>query len=193
MTRPRFIDISMPITPGMTVYPGDPSPVFDTWQGDGVTLTVARLSLHAGTHVDAPLHVLPDGPAAETVPLASLCGPCCVVQAGPGVIDEGQVRAWPLRDRDRLLVRRGPDGCAFTPGAAEALLERRIRLLGVEDLGPEVPGDLDLPVHRLLLPAGVVLLENLVLSQVAPGRWQLTCLGPFLPGREAFWVRAVLS
>jgi len=193
MTGPRPVDISMPLSPGMPVYPGDPPPAFDTWREDGVTLTLARLSLHAGTHVDAPLHVLPDGPAAETVPLASLCGPCCVVQAGPGVVDEDQVRAWPLRDRDRVLVRRGPDGCVFTPGAALALLERRIRLLGVEDLGPDATGDPALPVHHLLLFAGVVLLENLVLSQVASGRWWLTCLGPSLPGREAFWVRAVLS
>ncbi len=193
MTATRFIDISMPLLPGMPVFPGDPPPAFDTSREGGVTLTVARLSLHTGTHVDAPLHVIPDGPAAETILPAALCGPCCVVQAGPGAIDERQVRTWPLRDRDRVLVRRGPDGCVLTPGAARALLERRIRLLGVEDLGPDATDDPALPVHHLLLPAGVVLLENLILSGVSPGRWQLTCLGPSLPGREAFWVRAVLS
>jgi arylformamidase len=193
MTRRGPVDISRPVTESTPVYPGDPAPWFDTEVTDGVTLTILHLPLHAGSHADAPLHVLPSGAAAETVPLDALCGPCCVVEAGPGPIDEARVRGWPLRDRDRVLVRPGPSGCVFTPGGARALVERRVRLLGVGDFGPDAVGDPSLPAHRVLLSAGVVLLENLRLDDATPGRWRLTCLGLHLPGREAFPVRAVLS
>ncbi len=193
MTHRAPVDISRPITERTPVYPGDPSPGFDTTFHDGVTLTVLHLPLHAGTHADAPLHVLPGGAAADSVPLDALSGPCCVVEAGPGPIDEARVRQWPLRHRDRVLVRPGPSGCVFTPGGARALVERRVRLLGVGDFGPDAIGDPDLPAHRILLGAGVVLLENLRLDDAPPGRWRLTCLGLCLPGREAFPVRAVLS
>jgi len=189
----RTWDISMPITESMPVYPGDPPPGFTTSLADGVTLTIAHLSLHAGTHVDAPLHVFPDAPDAGQLPWMRLCGPACVVQALATPVDAEQVGCWPLRNRDRVLVRAAPGGCVFTADGARALLGRDIILLGVECLGPDNDDDPRLPVHRILLSASVPLLENLCLRDVRPGRYLLTCLGLPLPGREAAWVRAVLS
>ncbi len=194
MTRSaRTWDISMPITEAMPVYPGDPPPAFTTSFSGGVTLTVAHLSLHAGTHVDAPLHVIPDAADVGAFPWMHLCGPACVVQARQATVDAEQVQRWPLRTRDRVLVRAAQEGCVFTPDGARALLERDILLLGVEGFGPDQDGDPALPVHRLLLSRSVPLLENLCLREVLPGRYHLTCLGLSLPGREAAWVRAVLS
>ncbi len=190
---PRFIDISMPITPEMPVFPGDPSPSFSVTEEAGVTMTVLCLPLHAGTHVDTPLHVLPGGDHTGGLAPDRLCGPACVVQARRSPIDAAQVRDWPLRARDRVLVRRAPGGCTFTLDGAQALLETELLLLGMEDFGPDAVSDPLLPVHRLLLGHRVLLLENLCLEAAPPGRYHLTCLGPRLPRSEAVCVRAVLS
>jgi len=187
------LDISMPITEAMSSYPGDPQPEFHATREGGVLLTVLRMSLHAGTHVDAPLHVLPDGPAVDALPQDRLCGPACVVQARTSPIDAAEVRSWPLRSRDRVLVRGASGSCTFTEDGARALLDHDLLLLGVEDFGPDDTGSPDLPVHRLLLGRSIGLLENLCLAQVVPGRYHLTCLALSLPGREAAWARAVLS
>ena len=62
----RWIDVSMPVRTGMVIYPSD-SPVTVertsdvAKRGDRVTLSRVSMGVHAGTHVDAPLHFLQDG------------------------------------------------------------------------------------------------------------------------------------
>jgi arylformamidase len=67
-----------------------------------------------------------------------------------------------------------------------------VRLLGVDSLsvdGAEGEGE---PVHRTLLPAGVVLLEGLNLSKAEPGDYELIALPALFQGRDAAPVRAIL-
>lgn len=65
-------DLSHPIEPGMPTYPGDP--VVETYPNathdeEGFRLTAFGLSTHTGTHVDAPLHVEPDGKPLDAFPI----------------------------------------------------------------------------------------------------------------------------
>ncbi len=207
LTRSRTLDISMPITPEMPVYPGDPAPELVSEQHQGVRLSTLSMSLHAGTHLDAPAHLdlagnTPDGPwmpsPDETpmgrIPWQSACGPCCVVPAGPGPVDARQVLAWPLRAGDRVLVKATtPQGVHFTPEGALALADMSPILVGVEGFGPDLPENPDLPVHRIFLSRGILLLENLCLENAEPGRALLVCLGLLVPEAEAVPVRAVLT
>jgi hypothetical protein len=57
----QLIDISLPITPALPVWPGDPRPALEpvtTLESHGVQVSRLILSTHAGTHVDAPRHVI---------------------------------------------------------------------------------------------------------------------------------------
>ncbi|MFD1514661.1 cyclase family protein [Halomarina rubra] len=65
-------DLSHPIGPGMPTYPGDP--VVETYpnathEEEGFSLTAFGLSTHTGTHIDAPVHVEPDGKALDEFPI----------------------------------------------------------------------------------------------------------------------------
>ncbi|MWG34106.1 cyclase family protein [Halomarina oriensis] len=65
-------DLSHPIEPGMPTYPGDP--VVETYpnathEEEGFSLTAFGLSTHSGTHVDAPVHVEPDGKSLDAFPV----------------------------------------------------------------------------------------------------------------------------
>jgi hypothetical protein len=86
----------------------------------------------------------------------------------------------------RLLVksrngRRLPDPVfhtdyvAFSPESASGLLSRGVRLLGFDYLSiapyPSQP-----PTHAAFLGAGGAVIENVDLSRVAPGEYQLWCL-----------------
>src|SRR5579884_3287967 len=75
-TRPRaaamFLDISMPLDEQTQPVPGHPAPVFNvlhTIARDAVSNTVSTFSLHTGTHVDAPAHMLPGGRTIDQVPV----------------------------------------------------------------------------------------------------------------------------
>lgn len=190
----RFIDITQPFSTDLAVWPGD-APV-EIRRAYGVaTVSELRLSSHVGTHVDAPAHFYRDGATVDQMPLDALIGSAWVA----ALPDVGCVTASALdqagipADAERLLLatrnstarHRGraagastfdPAFVALDPSAAGWLRARGIRLLGVD--GPSVdPFDSDaFPVHRALLAAGVIIIENLLLLGVAPGSYRLICL-----------------
>src|SRR5918997_220547 len=83
MRNVRYIDISVPLGPGTTVYPGDPPPrlSWPAWshdRGDAGNLGYFEGSLHTGTHADAPWHFVRGGLRLDEVPLGHWLGPCVV-------------------------------------------------------------------------------------------------------------------
>src|SRR5687767_13256604 len=71
-SRVRFFDVSMPVAPVTAPWPGD-APFECGWTmrreaGDSVDVGWIRTSVHNGTHVDAPLHVLEGAAAVDTLP-----------------------------------------------------------------------------------------------------------------------------
>jgi arylformamidase len=88
-----------------------------------------------------------------------------------------------------LLLRTG--GQPLTEGAARWLVSRGVRLVGVDALSVD-PLDAPGPVHRILLDAGVIIVEHLVLAGVTPGRYRLICLPLRLIGGDGAPCRAVI-
>src|SRR5919201_787726 len=79
----EIFDISVPVRPGMVTYPGDPTVslerVVSIAEGGVCNLSRLDFGVHSGTHVDAPVHFVDGGPAAETLPLDVLIGPARVL------------------------------------------------------------------------------------------------------------------
>lgn len=68
---------------------------------------------------------------------------------------------------------------------------RGVRLVGVDGLSV-APVEAPAPVHRVLLAAGVAIVEGLALAGVAPGTYPLVCLPLRLAGGDGAPARAVL-
>ena len=206
-----LIDVSVPLVPGrVPLYPGDTELTREQTssieEGDTSSNSAVRCSVHTGTHVDAPVHFLPGTGGIETLPLDALVGPAYVVDA---TAVEGHVDAAALgrldipADAERVLLRTSnsalwasaefsEDFVAVLPDAAAALVERGVRLVGIDYLSIAPYGDPG-PTHRTLLGAGVVVVEALDLRRAAPGRYRLTCLPMLLPGSDGAPARAVLE
>jgi arylformamidase len=188
----RMIDITLPLGPDTPVYPGDP-PVEvvrlrEAGAGDAFALSRVTLGSHSGTHVDPPAHFLPGGATVDALPLAPLIGPAVVADVAHGRPVTAADLA-PFLPAVRLLLRSG--GMPLTPEAARAVVAVGVRLVGVDGLSvapPEAPGE----VHRILLAAGVVIVEGLALAGVTPGRYTLICLPLKLTGGDGAPARAVL-
>jgi arylformamidase len=199
-----LIDVTLPISDKLAVWPGDP-PVHLTRVSDDLPmLSGLSMSCHAGTHVDAPAHFVPGGAGVDGLPLDVLVGPAWVVHlvgrapltasmlAG-AAIPPGTVRLLIRSDNsDRVVEAFDPDFVALAPDAAAWLLDHGIRLVGID--GPSIeaydaPGD---PVHRALLAAGVIIVENLALACVASGAYELTCLPLPIAGCDGAPARVVL-
>lgn len=192
MDKRQFIDVSMSIENGMITWPSD-GPVKITRvrsmeDGQRVNLSRIDMSVHTGTHVDAPVHFLRGGEGIDKAPLDLLTGPAEVIHMA-GVrqigrrhlesagIGKGTRRLLIKTDNSLLLEKDGFDkGYSYiTPDGAKYLIERGIGLIGVDYLSVAEYGKGD-EVHRALLGAGTVIIEGLDLRGVEPGTYLMTAL-----------------
>jgi len=203
-------DISLPISESLAVWPKDP-PVRITQpshleRGDNATVSRLDMSAHTGTHVDAPAHFIQGGASVDTLDLNVLVGPALVVEAlEANVLSADLLAQLPIppgtqrvlfhtRNSDRWA--RGErefarDLVAISEDGAHWLVERGVRLVGVDHLSVGPFGQTR-PTHRALLGAGVICLEGLNLSRIAPGLYHLVCLPLRIAGIEGAPARAVL-
>jgi arylformamidase len=194
-----IIDITRPLGPDTPVYPGDPPVTLHQLSAatDGNTFALSRLTLgtHAGTHVDAPAHILPGGATVDAIPLESCLGPATVlnVAEGTGLIQPEELALIPGACQRVLLRTGGPllGGRALSEAAARTLVDRGVRLVGIDTLSVAdmaAPG----PVHQVLLAANVVIVEGLDLTAAPDGDARLICLPLKLTGGDGAPARAVL-
>jgi arylformamidase len=207
----KIYDISLTITPSLSVWPGDPPVVLEriSKMEEGENNNVSRLetSVHAGTHVDAPYHFIQEGKTIESLPLDVLVGPAQVVEIGAEVdlvtaevlrgagIQAGIERVL-LKTRNSQIWARGETSfqtefVAVSPDGAEYLVEHGVRLIGVDYLSV-APFRQSTPTHQVLLGASVVILEGADLSQVPAGNYELCCLPLKLGGSDGAPTRAIL-
>ena len=165
-------------------YPGEQPPRLtverDIKKGAAYHLQRLEMSLHVGTHIDAPLHFIADGADIASVDLPLFMGACLVIPAEA----LEQLEAAP----PRLLLRGVPN---LSPRRIEHLLTLGIRLLGVETASVGAAGDEAGP-HVALLSTGMALLENLDLGDAPDGPCELVALPLRITGGEASPCRAVL-
>lgn len=201
-----WIDISIMLRPGTPQWPGD-TPFDCRWawsMAEGASVNVSCLtgSPHNGTHADAPLHVRGGAAGSERLPVEAFVGPAWVsdVRGRRGALEVSEL-GLPDAPVDRLLLRTGasiatgtfPAGWpALAPAAAQALAARGVRLLGVDCPSVDDRDSKDLAVHHALFDGGAQVLENLDLSAVEAGPWELLALPLRLFGLDAAPVRALL-
>ena len=194
---PIYYDVTLPISPKMPVWPGDPpiriERVASITQGNKVNVSRMEIGTHLLTHVDAPRHLIDQGLTVDRLPLDLLIGPAVVVEPRyeGNLITATDLGELGIRNTERVLIKTrnsdlwmgGPydfetDFVSLSKDAAPWLVSKGIKLLGVDYLSVEAFDSQELEVHHTLLENEVVILEGLNLSQVPEGRYQLICL-PF--------------
>jgi arylformamidase len=164
------------------------------------------MSCHTGTHVDAPDHFLNNGITVEDLSLDLLVGRAYVLDLPDvstitaSVLMQAEIpprtRRLLFKTRNSKLWANGkkefqPDFVGLSVDAAELLVDRNVKLVGIDYLSI-APYKKSTPVHSILLAAGVVVIEGLDLSRVSQGRYTLHCLPLKLGGVEGAPTRAIL-
>jgi arylformamidase len=201
-----WIDVTVPIHPGMVVYEGDPpvevTAALSLERGDPANVSRLALGSHTGTHVDAPRHFVPGGAGVDRLSPEALIGAARVLACPPGPIAAATVAGRAGRG-ERLVLKTGnsalwtrgrfaADYQALTLDAARALAQAGVGLVAIDYLSIEAFAAPGHPVHRCLLEAGVVVLEGLDLSDVEPGPYELCCLPLRLRDGDGAPARALL-
>lgn len=206
----EFIDISVPLHPDMPVWPGSAgikiTQTSNIKRGGQSNVSCLTCDMHTGTHVDAPLHFIENGNSVEQMSLNTLIGPALVAYLPQvNVINadtltalsfpEGMKRLL-LRTRNSVLWEKSEtkfrtDYVALTEDAAKWIVEHDIRLIGIDYLSIQCYHNNN-ETHKILLGAGIIIVEGLNLTNVAPGWYELVCLPLKLVGSEGAPARAVL-
>lgn len=201
----KIYDVTLPLTADLPVYPGDPpvliEPVARLAAGDPYDLLRLSMSSHAGTHVDAPAHLFQGATTVDALALEILLGKVRVVDvAAAEHIGRADLEALDLRADLRVLIRtrsgRLPDpgvGVWLTEDAASYLVQAGLKLVGIDSLSVDPLGTGELRAHRVLLGAGVILVEGLDLADVEPGEYEMACLPLRVTGGDGAPARVVLK
>ena len=205
----KIHDISRPVNSEIGVWPGDTpfnfSFVAKIAEGSSVNVGRVEMSVHTGSHIDAPLHFDDEGIDAASVALERYLGPCIVADVRPsargivpGDLPEGLGEA--VASCGRLLLRsyaERPDTfdehmAHATPELADWLEDNGAVLLGIDTDSMDAFESKELLAHRQLNRNGIAILEGIDLSQVEPGEYELIALPLRLEGADGSPVRAVL-
>lgn len=203
----QWIDVTIPLHPGMTVWPGDPpfqlTPKNRIAQGDGNNTSLLTLSTHTGTHVDAPWHFEEDGKRLDEVDTAVFFGDALVLDLPEvKVVTAADLPEEPLPDRVLFKTANSDypadapfnaEYAALDASVAQRLADDGVVLVGVDALSVaprKQPGQV---THHVLLHKGVVVVEGLRLQRIAPGMHPFVVLPLALRGADGAPCRAFVG
>ena len=194
MNDNKWIDVSLTLKSNMVHWPGDPpfsiEHVREMDKGDTVNLSKITMGAHSGTHVDAPVHFIKGAKGVDRIAIDSLIGPARIIEiADADTIKEKELAGHGIMKGERILLRTRnsvnkilykdtftEDFVHMEKDAAEFLVACGIKTIGVDYLsvggykknGPDV--------HKMLLGAGILIIEGLDFTEALPGLYDMICL-----------------
>ena len=174
--------------------------------GGPFLLSNLMLNCHTGTHVDVPLHFIPNEKPIDEYPAQQFILPAIVIDIADDEsirlselkdvrINEGDALLFKTNNSEKGLLRSGimSDKWVYmSPESADFCIEKKVRLVGIDYVAPEKPPLGDDTIHKKLFRHNIMIMENIALDQVPPGKYTLICLPLKIKGAEASPVRAIL-
>ena len=212
----EMIDLTRVIYDGMPKIPVLPDvhvrKFFSLEKGHPLNVTELSLPCHAGTHVDAPIHIVPGGKSIDDIPLDSFVGPGAVIpvkkRGGEEVTAQDlEISGVSVNRGDILMLFTGWDEKFESPDynhhpylsvdAAEWMVKKGVKLFGVDCITVDLPTPMrqkgfDFPVHRTLLGNGVLIAENVTnLGSIVGKKTRILALPLRVKGSDAGHARIV--
>jgi arylformamidase len=198
----KIIDISPALNRTMAVWPGDDHFVYQKIVSGNLTVGTLATSIHAGAHIDAPLHIEKNGDPLDDLPLHLFIGECQVLDVTRS--KSKTITMDTIREdvkAPRLLFKTASFDYskpfetgfhAFSPGLIDHLAKQDILLLGIDTPSVDLYNDSALPVHHRMLYHQMAILEGLQLVEVKAGIYTLIALPLKISGSDGSPTRAVL-
>lgn len=186
----KIYDLSVNISEELVTFPGDPQykseNISSLEEGSHFHLSEIHLSNHTGTHIDFPSHVIKNGKTSNDFPLASLIGRGLIIEVPSSElsITKDFIKKQPILANDVVFFKTSNSklskNAKFTnnyvyiePEAAEELLKKKVKIVGIDYMSVDKYEYEDLPVHKLLLSNDVLIVEGLELNDMPVGRCEI--------------------
>lgn len=169
----KYIDLTHTFVVDMPVYPGDLVPelvqIADLHK-EGYTDHQIKTSMHVGTHMDSPLHMLEGGKRLSDIAVEKFFGRGCLIDArGASIVGVDFLSKSSVKQNDIVLVMTGfskrygqreyygqyPE---IDEDFARKAIELGVKIVGMDTPSPDRP---PFKVHKLLLQQEILIIENL--------------------------------
>lgn len=169
----KVIDLTQTIVDGLPVYPGDNETKLQQTkfiEKDGYNSHKLEISVHAGTHIDSPMHFLDTKKYISQWPLETFIGEGCLLDVrGEKEIDYKKEYDSLVKENSIVLIYTGTDKHfgqkeyyayhpVLTMRFAEFLVQKKIKIVGMDFISPDrYPFD----IHTKLFSNNILIIENL--------------------------------
>lgn len=193
-----IIDITPKIQAASPVYPGDAALSIEVTATSPARVSAFRMSPHLGAHVDAPLHLNVEGDVSQ-IALSRLVGECKILHCeGLRAIEPDHIPD--NLSSKRVLIKTGfvmpeqwtDDFAYLTKEAVKKLVHLGVDVVGIDTPSIDQATSETLPAHSVAIEKGILILENLALSEANKDVYTLVALPLKIEGLEASPVRAIL-
>lgn len=169
----RLIDLTQVIEDNMPIYPGDiKTNLFQTnyLSINGFNNHRLEINMHAGTHIDAPMHLTESNEYIDELPVDSFIATGCLID----VRNQPIIKMKPeykelIKENSIVLLYTGLDKIYGTKEYYENhpvidiklckfLVEKKIKMLGIDMPSPD---KYPFEIHKLLLENKVYIIESL--------------------------------
>jgi arylformamidase len=189
----KIYDVTIAVSEKVPTFPGDPKVKVDVCaalaNGDVANVSQICFGVHTATHVDAPNHFIEGKRRVDELDLDKLIGNCRVIELEKDVTAIEPMHVAGLENVERVLFKtrnsqfwnepeKGfrSDFTYISPAAAKVLVEKNIKLVGIDYLSVEKFGAKSFETHITLLEKEVVIIEGLDLREVPAGDYEIFCL-----------------
>lgn len=211
-----MIDLSRVIYDGMPKIPVLPDVhiqrCFDLEKGHPLNVTEMTIPCHAGTHVDAPIHIIENGRSIEEMPLDAFVGRGTVISVSKNGGEEVTAKdleasGVKVERGDILMLHTGWDQKFeseeynvhpyLSPDAAQWIVDRGVKLFGIDCITVDLPTTMrpkgfDYPVHKILLGNDVLIAENVTnLTELAGKESRILAFPLKVKGSDAAHARII--
>jgi len=206
----NYLDISLTTCRGLIHWPTDKlikiHKIQSIAKGHSANVTQIDMSVHTGTHIDAPIHFIKGGKAVDQLSLNKLLGKCYVYDIGRvDVIDVNilnkivipkNVKKILFKTKNSNLWRKKKfykKYVALTKDAAKWITKKRIDLVGIDYLSIQRFNERNNETHKILLSKGIIILEGLNLQNIKQGVYELIVLPIKIKDSDGAPARAILK
>lgn len=179
----KYIDLSVLVNERTPNYPGDPKieiKTTGTFEKDTYNDHSVMFDVHSsGTHIDAPLHMIDGGKTLDQIAIEQFIGRGRLIEVENGKFDLAKIKLAGIEAGDIVLFHTGMDKKYYDPSyyansrpqmtkdVANYLVEQQVKMIGVDMCSPDIE---PFPVHRILLGADVLIIENLTNLEQLSGK-----------------------
>jgi arylformamidase len=193
----------------MAHWPDNPPVILeramDIGRGDACNVSHLAMGVHTGTHMDGPVHFIHGAAGLDQMPLAATMGEARVIEiSNPDEVTADELEIHNLRAGERILLRTVnstrcwqeeafiTDFVHISEPAARHLADTGVQTVGIDYLSVAGYYADGAAIHRILLDAGIWIIEGLDLSAVPAGRYELICLPVKLHESDGAPARAIV-